>query len=154
MGRLGGALRVAAVGKLKEPFWRAAQDEYLKRLGRYADFKVAEVRDRDGNAGREKEGQDLLAATADCRRRVALTPEGRALDSVALAGALRRWLDGFGRVAFLIGGPEGLSREVRDACDERLSLSPLTFPHEMARVVLLEQLYRAATILGGEKYHK
>lgn len=150
MSRLGGALRVAAVGRLKEPWWRDAQAEYVKRLGRYAETSLVEVRDADP----AEAGEALLAAAAGARRRVALSPAGAAVDSPALARKLRRWLDDFGRVAFLVGGPEGLSEACLAGCEERLSLSPLTFPHEMARVVLLEQLYRAATILGGEKYHK
>jgi 23S rRNA (pseudouridine1915-N3)-methyltransferase len=159
LARIGGEITVAVVGRLKEPHWRAAQEEYLARLARYADVKLVEVKDAVGqglpdDAAVVREGRDLLDATAEARHRSALTSSGKLLTSRELAFWLKKQIEVYGRIAFVIGGPMGFSKEISAACRTRISLSPLTFPHELARVMLLEQLYRAATILNGEKYHK
>jgi 23S rRNA (pseudouridine1915-N3)-methyltransferase len=159
MPRLGGRLLVAAVGKIKEKHWQAAQTDYVKRIGRYTDFQVVEVKDAVARSvpeavARQREGEQLLQATADYHRLIALTPIGKQVDSPELADFLQKEVVAYGRLAFLIGGPYGFSDEVLTACHLQLSLSSLTFPHELARIVLLEQLYRACSILNGEKYHK
>ena len=150
---------VVAVGRVREKHWRAAQEDYEKRLGRYVDFQSVDVKDSVGSgapdlAALRQEGERMLAAVKGVRRLIALTPEGDAFTSPAFASFLRKQIETYGRLAFLIGGPLGLSGQALDACQERVSLSPMTFPHEMARVVLMEQLYRSATLLSGEKYHK
>lgn len=157
--RLTGKITLVVVGKLHGAYWRAAQQEYLARLRRYTDVTLIEVKDFVGQGmsdgvAMQREGEALLAAAKDARRLIALTVTGRQMDSPGLANFLRKQIEVYGSLAFLIGGPIGLSPEVLAACDDTLSLSLLTFPHELARVVLLEQLYRAATIIGGEKYHK
>ena len=159
MGRLGGRLLVAAVGKIKEKHWQAAQTDYVKRLNRYTGFQLAEVKDAAGRnvpeaVARQREGEQLLPAVGEMKRLIALSPEGRQMSSPELADFLQKEVMAYGRLAFLIGGPFGFSDEVLTTCHLQLSLSPLTFPHEMARIILLEQLYRACTILNGEKYHK
>lgn len=158
MARLTGKIMIVAVGKLHGD-WRAAQQDYLARLRRYTDVTLIEVKDAVGRGAldavaMQREGEALLAAAKDARRVIALTATGKQMDSPGLADFLRKQIEVYGSLAFLIGGPVGLSPEVIAGCDDTLSLSPLTFPHELARVVLLEQLYRAATILSGEKYHK
>jgi 23S rRNA (pseudouridine1915-N3)-methyltransferase len=159
MARLSGKITIVAVGKLQSTHWRTAQQDYLKRLRRYTDVDVIEVKDVVGRSvpdvvAMQREGETLLAAAKDAHRTIALNATGKQLDSPQLADFLRKQIEVYGSVAFLIGGPVGLSPEVLAACDDALSLSSLTFPHELARVILLEQLYRAATILSGEKYHK
>jgi len=159
MARLSGTITVAAVGKLRAAHWRAAQQDYLKRLRRYTQVQLVEVKDAVGRGlpdavAMQREGAALLTAAKDARRIIALHAAGKQMDSLQLAKFLRKQIEVYGRVAFLIGGPVGLSTEVLEACDDQFSLSALTFPHELARVMLLEQLYRAATILSGEKYHK
>ncbi len=159
MARLAGKITIAAVGKLHSAYWRAAQQEYLARLRHYTDVTVIEVKDFVGQGmsdgvAMQREGEALLAAVKDARRVIALAPTGKQMDSPQLAEFLRKQIEVYGSLAFLLGGPVGLSPEVLAACNDTLSLSLLTFPHELARVVLLEQLYRAATIIGGEKYHK
>ncbi len=159
MKRLGGQILIAAVGKLKTAHWKSAQEEYLGRLNRYTSARLVEVRDAVGHGGpdgvaAEKEGRLLLEASEGTGRRIALDCTGQQLDSPGLARYLEKNLEVYGKLALLIGGPVGLSAETLEACDERLSLSLLTLPHELARVLLLEQLYRAATIVSGEKYHK
>lgn len=128
-------------------------------MRRYTDVTLIEVKDVVGQGtpdgvAMQREGEALLAAAKDARRVIALTVTGKQMDIPQLAEFLRKQIEVYGSLAFLIGGPVGLSPDVLAACDETLSLSLLTYPHELARVVLLEQLYRAATIIGGEKYHK
>lgn len=154
-----GAVQVVAVGKLQSAFWQAAQLEYQQRLRWYTDFQVAEVKDVVGRGqpdgvARQKEGELLLKAASGMNRLIALTAEGRELSSPELAVWMKKEMEGYGRIAFLIGGPLGFSPELLTATHTQLSLSRLTFPHELARILLLEQLYRAFTILNHEKYHK
>lgn len=158
MTRLSGRLDIVAVGKLRRQHWRVAQEDYLKRLRRYTKVQLFEVKDMVGRrpdaVALQREGESLLRAAGGAHHLIALTPAGREWNSHQLAAFLQRRIEIYGRLAFLIGGPAGLSPEVLDACDATLSLSRLTFPHELARILLLEQLYRAATILSGDPYHK
>jgi 23S rRNA (pseudouridine1915-N3)-methyltransferase len=152
-----GRITVAAVGKMRERHWQTAQEEYARRLARYTDFSLVEVRDAVGRSLPDsvavaRETEQLLAAARPSRI-ILLSPEGRPMDSPELAVFLRGQLETHGELAFLIGGPLGFDPAV-NAAHDRLALSRLTFPHELARVVLLEQLYRAFTILHGEPYHK
>ena len=157
--RLNGRLTIATVGKVKNKAWLAAQDDYVKRLGHYTTLDLIEVRDVVGRSipddvAMAKEGEQLLQAVADSQRLIALTPTGKLRSSPSLATWLQKRVVDYGRIAFLIGGPLGFSDEVLAACHEEISLSPLTFTHELARILLLEQLYRACTIVAGEQYHK
>jgi 23S rRNA (pseudouridine1915-N3)-methyltransferase len=136
-------LFVIAVGKLKDRAVREAADDYLARLRRYLRADELEV----------KSGAALDKSIPPGALVVALEVSGRALSSPAFARALEGWLArGKGEVAFLIGGAEGIPEPVSRRADVRLSLSPMTLPHRLARVLLLEQLYRAMTILRGEPY--
>ena len=157
--RLNGRLTLATVGKIKNKAWLAAQADYVKRLGHYTSLELVEVKDVVGRSvpdgvAMAREGEQLLQAVADSHRLIALTPTGKLRSSPALAVWLQRQVVEYGRIAFLIGGPLGFSDDVLAACHEEISLSPLTFTHELARILLLEQLYRACTILAGEQYHK
>lgn len=152
---------IVAVGKLKERFWKDACAEYVKRLGAYGKVKVVEVPDVDpARAGgvegsRAREGQGILAAIPARSHVILLAIEGKKrssedfshrLDDLALAGK--------SDVTFVIGGSDGVCDEVRARANETLSFGPITLPHNLARVVLLEQVYRACKISRGEKYHK
>jgi 23S rRNA (pseudouridine1915-N3)-methyltransferase len=150
---------IVAVGRLRG--WMAEGcDDYLTRLRRYFPVEVVEVPEEDMNRRTAEEvlaaeAQRLLKRLPDRAHVVALDRErGKSLSSEDLARKLDS-LGGSGRshVAFVLGGPLGLSPGVLDGADERLSLGPITLPHALARVVLLEQLYRAAKIARGEKYH-
>lgn len=152
-------LDLVCVGRLKERHWRDAADEYLKRLGPYARVSVTEIPDCDVSADEPRalaaEAGDVLRAIPPSAYVVALDLGGAARSSEGLAG----WLDalalgGRSRVTFVIGGAAGLHSDVLARADERLSLGPLTLPHQLARVVLLEQLYRAFRISRGEPYHR
>lgn len=136
-------LSVVAQGKLKEPAYRALADDYLGRIRRYV--RVDEIEVKDGDALERVAPAESL--------RVALEVSGKAHTSEGFARELERWgRHGKGDVAFFIGGAEGLPRELSRTASERISLSSFTLPHRLARIVLLEQLYRALTILRGEPY--
>ncbi len=143
-------LAVIAVGRLKTAYWLEAQKEYLFRIRRYAPTELIEIKDRT----LEAEGEAILERASGWPAIIALTPEGTLLDSPDWSKTLGKLAQTYSRLAFVIGGPVGLSEKVLEKSVLRLSLSPMTFPHELARVVFLEQLYRAFTLLKGEKYHK
>jgi 23S rRNA (pseudouridine1915-N3)-methyltransferase len=152
-------ITLITVGKLKTAHWSAAQKDYLARIRRYSVLDLVEVKDRIGQGFAEeaavaKEGEDILAAAAVAPALIALVPGGKLMNSPAWAEALQKTADTYQRLAFVIGGPNGLSAAVLKKARLQLSLSPMTFPHELARVLFLEQLYRAFTILNHEKYHK
>jgi 23S rRNA (pseudouridine1915-N3)-methyltransferase len=152
-------LTIVAVGRLKERFWREAADEYLKRLKPYADVCVVEIADRDSgrNAARAlaDEGTDVLRAIPAAAYVVALDSAGQQLSSEGFSASIDDLaLHGSSHLVFLIGGSVGMSAEVLARADARLSLGLMTLPHNLARVVLLEQLYRAFRISRGEPYHK
>ena len=154
-------ITVVAVGKLKEKFWVAACDEYLKRLRPYAKVTVAEIPDVDParsggvEAAREREGAGILAAVPECAHVILMAIEGKQRSSVDFSRHLDDLaLRGASELAFVIGGSDGVSDAVRARADETFSFGPITLPHNLARVVLLEQLYRAFKISRGEPYHK
>ena len=150
-------IQIVAVGKLRASM-REAADEYLRRLRRYARVTELEVREagKAGNAAaqRRSEAAAISGAVAPAAMTVALARTGDGWSSRELAHRLGVWRDQSRTVAFLVGGAEGLAPELIEGAAHRLSLGPLTLPHELARVVVIEQLYRAGTILTGEKYHK
>jgi 23S rRNA (pseudouridine1915-N3)-methyltransferase len=152
-------ITLIAVGRLKERFWREAADEYIKRLGLYSTLRVIEIADRD--SGRNavhalaEEGADVLRALPSGAHVVALEIAGKERSSEEFSAHLDELgLSGRSSVAFVIGGSVGLAAGVLARADERMSLGPMTLPHNLARVVLLEQLYRAFRISRGEPYHK
>lgn len=159
MYRLPGTLDLIAVGKIKTRHWLTAQNDYTKRLRRYGKFNLVELKDFVGRGmedevAKGREGELLLNKASESNRIILLTPTGKQLSSKKLARYLDRLCEDYGRIALLIGGPLGFSAAVYDAAHEQIALSTLTFTHEMARVILLEQLYRACTILNDEPYHK
>lgn len=152
-------IRVVAVGRLRDAGLKRIADEYLRRIGRTVRVEVREVAEAGGRAAgpaetRRLEGGRVLVAVPEGARLVALTRGGRAVSSEELAALVGRWREEAKDVALLVGGAFGLDPSLLERAHLRLSLSCLTLPHELARVVLLEQLYRAATILRGEPYHK
>lgn len=148
-GRL--KVRVASIGKDRSGLFAPGVAEYAQRLLHYARFSLVEL--PEGRT-REAEAKALLAKRASRERLVALDERGKALDSRELAELLARAQRDGTDLLFVLGGDEGLDESVRRAADTVLSLSRLTLPHRLARLVLVEQLYRAFTILRGEPYHK
>ena len=155
---------VLCVGKLKEKFYIDAAAEYSKRLQRHCKFNLIELPEvRLGeNPSRAEIDRALKTEAAAIREKigsggavVAMCVEGKGCDSVALSGKLQQFaLNGKSRVVFLIGGSFGLDEELKKEADWRLSMSAMTFPHHLARVMLLEQIYRAYQIAEGTAYHK
>ena len=154
---------ILAVGKLKDRFFEEGCGEYQKRLMRYCTLSVREAADEKAPEAlspaqeeqvKEKEGKRLLAMLDPRDHVIALTVTGKAYTSEGLAARIGQLRDAGKNVSFLIGGSLGLSKEAVDRADEELSLSQLTLPHRLARLVLLEQLYRSFKILHHETYHK
>ncbi len=150
-------ISIVAVGKLR-PFYRQAVDDYLRRLKRYATLKEHEVREASraptALVQRAEEAARLEARVPDGSTMVALAREGVGWSSKELARQLERWLLSSRPLSVVIGGSNGLDQGLIDRAHARWSLGPLTFPHELARVLAVEQIYRAFTILRGEPYHK
>lgn len=155
-------LTIAAMGKLKETYWQAAAAEYIKRLPPHLKPIIKEVREEPfppnvASALRQniltKEGKKLLSLVPTDSYIIALDVGGRNISSEGTARVLGKLWDAGRNVAFIIGGPLGIADEIRSAAQECWSLSALTFTHQMARVILLEQIYRAYKINNGEKYH-
>ena len=170
-------IEIICTGKLKEKYWQDAAAEYGKRLSRFCKLKITELpevrlagnSEADEKAVIEAESRAVLAklgcevkgsdknAFPDRSRTyaIALDVRGKELSSEALAEKISDLtLAGKSHIVFIIGGSLGLSQELLNACDMRLSFSPMTFPHQLMRVILLEQIYRAFKINAGETYHK
>lgn len=157
-------ITVIGVGKVKERFFEEAIKEYQKRLGRYCGLEIIQVGDEKTPDGaglaledqiRDREGQRILSHIKDGAYVIALAIEGRMLDSEELAKKIENLgVKGTSHVIFVIGGSLGLSGQVMDRADYHLSFSKMTFPHQLMRVILLEQIYRACRILNHEPYHK
>ena len=156
---------ILCVGKMKEKPYRQMADEYLKRLGRYGKYEEIEIPDLPEPASgssealeeqlKGKEGEDILARIRPGDRVIAMTIGGKRRSSEELAKHIADLkTGGVSRFVFVIGGSLGLGGNVLARADEELSMSPMTFPHQLARVMLLEQLYRAEKINAGERYHK
>lgn len=157
-------ITVITVGKLKEKFFREAVAEYEKRLGRYCRLEIRETADEktpDGASETErerilqKEGERIERLLPDGAYVVTLEIEGRKFTSEAFAGEIGRLgVNGVGQIVFVIGGSLGLHNSIKKRADLAVSFSDMTFPHQLMRVVLLEQIYRAFRIINGEPYHK
>ena len=150
---------VIVVGKPREPGLAAAIEEFETRAARYWPLDVHEVREEPARGAsadlvREREGERRLARVPAGAEVVACDVEGVAMSSDAFAQWLQRTREAARSVALVVGGAYGLSDTVRTRAKSRLSLAPWTLPHELARLVLAEQLYRAGTIVRGEPYHK
>jgi 23S rRNA (pseudouridine1915-N3)-methyltransferase len=151
-------VHLLAAGKVTGAGLREACDDYARRVNRHLRLVIREVRVGPAHAPpgvrTRVEGKRLLAALPRGARAIALTRAGQPETSVSFARKLAAWRMQGTDVAFLIGGAHGLAGEVLQRCDARMSLSALTLPHEIARLVFLEQLYRAGTIIQGTPYHK
>lgn len=157
-------ITLITVGKLKEKFYLSAAQEYEKRLKGYCSFKLLElpeVRLPDSpspaeiTAGLDKEAQQILEKIPKGAWLCVLTPEGKLLSSEALANTLQEVkLSGKSSACFIIGSSFGMAQKIKESAQLKLSMSPMTFPHHLARIMVLEQLYRAEAIQAGSKYHK
>jgi len=156
-------MALICMGKLKEKYWRDAAAEYEKRLSRFGKWETIELPDlpEPSNSSpaieeqiKKKEGDAILAKLREGDVVVCLCIDGKQMDSVQLSRKMTELIDTGRRVVFIIGGSLGLSDEVVRRAQVKLSFSPMTFPHQLARIMLLEQTYRALKIAAGERYHK
>ncbi|MGC2873473.1 23S rRNA (pseudouridine(1915)-N(3))-methyltransferase RlmH [Ihubacter sp. rT4E-8] len=157
-------ISVICIGKLKEKYWSQAVVEYSKRLSSYCSLQIVELKesrlpDKAGVAEelavKQAEGVEILKKIKDNMYVITLEVQGKELSSEKLAGKIEELgLSGNSNIAFVIGGSLGLSPDVSKRADFKLSFSPMTFPHQMMRVILLEQIYRSFKIIRHETYHK
>ena len=157
-------ITILCVGKVKEKFYRDAIDEFSKRLSRYCKLEITEVADEKTEEQssdteirivKEKEGERLLKNIKDDAYVIALCIDGKQLDSEELSEKVERLgIQGTSHIYFVIGGSLGLADEIIKRADFKLSFSKMTFPHQLMRVILLEQIYRAYRIMNKEPYHK
>jgi 23S rRNA (pseudouridine1915-N3)-methyltransferase len=149
-------IRILSPWKQDGPL-KSREDEYLKRLKRYASLEVSEIKGEKGESTQavEREGEKLLDHVKKGSFLVVLTEGGQSFDSVEFSKWLEeKGLRGRSDITFIVGGAAGIGKELAKGADMKLSLSPMTFPHQLARVILVEQIYRALTIIKGEPYHK
>lgn len=157
-------ITLVTVGKIKEKYLEQAIAEYSKRLARYCKLEILQVADEktpDGASAaveeqiKEKEGERILSQVRDGSFVIALAIEGKMMSSEELAQKMDRLaVEGTSQITFIIGGSLGLSRKVLERADFLLSFSKMTFPHQLMRVILLEQIYRSYRIITGQPYHK
>lgn len=158
------SIKIIGVGKIKEKYFTAGIDEYVKRLSRYCKIEITEVNDQkipekasrnEEEMVRKKEGEQILAHVREGDYVIALCIEGKQLDSVELAQTVEKLgVTGKSSICFIIGGSLGLSDEVKKLAQLKLSFSRFTFPHQLMRLILVEQIYRAFKIQNNEIYHK
>ena len=150
-------IKIIAVGNIKESFFKEAILEYQKRISKYTKLEIIEVKDYDldsPNLNMEKEKEAILKYITPKDFIVTLVIEGKEMTSPSFAEALDKWFMQKGNITFIIGGSNGLSKELKDTSNFQLSFSPMTFPHQLFRIILLEQIYRAYKIKNNESYHK
>lgn len=157
-------LTVITVGKLKEKYWVDAVKEYKKRISKYAKIELIEVADekepnnaseKDIELIKDKEGERILSKIKDSQHVVTLEIEGKEYTSESLAKQYQTWMNtGKSDVIFVIGGSNGIGREVKKRSNQEISFGSLTYPHQMMKVMILEQLFRVNKILRNEAYHK
>ena len=158
------SIHLICVGKLKEKFYREAVEEYTKRLSAYCKLNLVELPEvklpqnpsqGEIQAALDKEGAAIRAKIPQNASVIAMCVEGKTRSSEELAALVRTWEQNAAKhLVFVIGGSYGLHPSIKEEAWVRLSMSPMTFPHHLARVMLLEQIYRAYQILSGSKYHK
>jgi len=147
-------ITILCIGRLKEKYWTDAIAEYSKRLSKYCILQIDELKESDKD-DKGEEGVNILKRIKKEDYVIALEIEGTEIDSEGLASKIENLsISGKSKIIFIIGGSEGLSKEVISRADYRLSFSKMTFPHQMMRVILLEQIYRSFKIIKKEKYHK
>ena len=156
-------LTLISVGTLKEDYLKDAVSEYKKRLSQFArvdeiNIKEVPIKNEDSEAEIAKaldaESEKIIAAMPDDSYKIALCVEGKQFDSLSLAQIIQNASDKSGKISLVIGSSHGLSEKVKSICALRISVSKMTFPHQLMRVILMEALYRSFTIIAGKKYHK
>lgn len=150
-------IKIICVGKLKEQYWTDACEEYLKRLQKYTQIEIIEVIDEkidEAKIALQKEKERIEKYISPKDYLITLEIEGKQLSSLELSDKVDRWIMENSNITFLIGGSNGIHPDLKQRSSYKLSFSNLTFPHQLFRVLLLEQLYRSFKIINNERYHK
>ena len=150
-------IRIITVGKLKEDYLKDAKDEYLKRLGKYTKIEIIEVEDSkidQENIALEEEKDKILKNILPKSYIITLEIDGKELSSIELSNLIDKIQIEYSDITFIIGGSYGIHKDIKEKANYHLSFSKLTFPHQLFRILLLEQIYRSFKILNNEKYHK
>lgn len=150
-------IKIICIGKIKEQFFKEAIDEYLKRLSKYTKIEIIELQDINNdniNIILEKERDLILDKIKEKEYIITLEIEGKGLSSIDLSNKINELQINNSNITFIIGGSYGLHQDIKDKSNYKLSFSKLTFPHQLFRIMLLEQLYRSYKILNNETYHK
>ncbi len=150
-------IKIICVGKIKESFYREAIDEYIKRISKYEEVKIVELPDYgllDEKSMIKKESLEIEKVINNKDYNIVLDINGKEMDSIEFASKISEIHNNYSNITFIIGGSSGIEEELKNKCNYRLSFSKMTFPHQLFRVVLLEQIYRAYKINNNESYHK
>ncbi len=150
-------IKIICVGKIKESFYREAIDEYIKRISKYEEVKIVELPDYgllDEKSMIKKESIEIENVLNNKDYNVVLDINGKEMDSLEFASKLNDIQISNPNITFIIGGSSGIEEDLKNKCNLRLSFSKLTFPHQLFRIILLEQLYRSYKIINNESYHK
>ncbi len=150
-------IKILCVGKLKEKYFEEATKEYLKRLSKYTQVEVLEIPDEkidDPIVALKKEKEKILKYISEKDYIITLEIEGKEITSVDLSNKIDNILMSNSNITFIIGGSFGLANEIKEKSNYKLSFSKMTFPHQLFRIMLLEQIYRSYKILNNERYHK
>ena len=147
-------IKIVCVGKIKEKFFEEAIKEYLKRLNKYTKLQIIELNDEKEEVALKKEAENILKHIKDNEYVITLEIEGKELSSKEFAKKIDNTLINHSNITFVIGGSYGLDNTVKQRSNYALSFSKLTFPHQLFRVILLEQIYRCFKIINNESYHK
>lgn len=147
-------IKIICIGKVKEKFFRDAIQEYVKRLSKYTKLEIVELNDESNGYILKKEAETILKNINDKDYVITLEIEGKELNSIELSKKIDETLIMNSNIVFIIGGSLGLDNAVKERSNYKLSFSRLTFPHQLFRIVLLEQIYRSFKIINNESYHK
>ena len=149
-------IKIICVGKIKEKYYTDAVNEYIKRLSKYTKINLIEVKDEDFDINKTltKEKESIIKYVDDKDYVITMEIEGNELDSVSLAKHIDNIQNNYSNITFIIGGSYGLHEDIKKRSNYKLSFSKLTFPHQLFRVILLEQIYRSFKINNNETYHK
>lgn len=149
-------IKIICVGKIKENYFREAIEEYIKRISKYTKIDIIELSDYsfDDKKTIREESNEIMKIINKNDYNILMDIKGNSLDSISFAKKLDETLIYKSNITFIIGGSLGVSDEIRNICDYKLSFSAMTFPHQLFRIILLEQIYRAFKIINHEEYHK
>ena len=149
-------IRIICIGKVKEKFYREALDEYKTRLSKYTRLEIIELSDYNYDIKKtiKEESDNIIKILNKSDYNILLDVKGQEMDSVTLSQKIENTLISHSNINFIIGGSYGVSDELKEICNMRLSFSKLTFPHQLFRIILLEQIYRSFKIINHEEYHK